>query len=147
MNPSGTGLFSLPVVTGTPCQASLSYVQDAGVAHVVAGASGTEAVLVGKLFLGCPVQTNGATVTAEVSSTTLDLCRVPTAHSTLTVPNDLTQGVDVYMENIASDGDVLRVGGGACSPLVVSLGTAFPRTAVGREAGCGGTSWCGWWCM
>ena len=130
MNPSGTGLFSLPVVTGTPCQASLSYVQDAGVAHVVAGASGTEAVLVGKLFLGCPVQTNGATVTAEVSSTTLDLCRVPTAHSTLTVPNDLTQGVDVYMENIASDGDVLRVGGGACT-FTFSPGSVADTAATG----------------
>jgi hypothetical protein len=88
--------YSSPVV-GQPCTAGIVYIPTTAGATILAG-SMVSSKIVGKLFLQCPVSTTNAVVKATVTTATPSVCTVSSTHSTLTLPADPTNGVDVSVK-------------------------------------------------
>ena len=103
--------------SNTPCTASVSYVPTTAGA-VKVGGSLVSATVVGQLFLGCPTSTPGATVTANLTSATPNVCSVGVGHTTLHNVSSVNSGtgVDVYVSDIATGptGTTLQANGGPC---------------------------------
>jgi hypothetical protein len=85
---------------------------------VKVGGSLVSATVVGQLFLGCPINTPGATVTVNLTSATPNVCSVGVGHTTLHNVNSVNSGsgVDVYVSDIATGptGTTLQTNGGPC---------------------------------